>query len=72
MDIDELILRNRQAMRRTGLVNDVLTPAIERLDQLRKSIHSIQADVQAAWSQGQEKDWIDDKQEDPHYVPLEE
>jgi hypothetical protein len=71
-DIDELILRNRQAMRRTGLVTDVLTPAIERLAQLRESIHSIQAEVREAWVQGQENDWKDDKKEDPHYVPLEE
>ena len=56
-DLDEVILRNRQAVRRTPLVADVLGPGIERLTEIRESLRRVQENVNTAWSQGQERNW---------------
>lgn len=49
LDIDELDQRTRQAMRRTPLVDDVLSPAVDRLVQMRESITQIKDAFDAAW-----------------------
>lgn len=56
-DLDEVILRTRQAMRRTAIVVDVLGPAVERLAEIRKSLRVVHAEINEAWSDGQERNW---------------
>lgn len=58
-DVNELILRNQQAIRRTPIVRGVLEPAIERLIQLKQSILIAHAELNAAWKAGQEANWHD-------------
>lgn len=57
IDIDELILRNQQAMRRSGVVVDVLTPSTERLAELRRSVTAAQGELSALWHDGQAVRW---------------
>jgi len=59
VDIDELLIRNRQAVR-CDQVKDVLEPAIGRLAALRDSMRLIQAEINSAWTEGQESAWKDD------------
>lgn len=56
IDIEELNLRTRQAMVRSAKVQDVLDPAITRLSILRESLRTIQAEILAAWCEGQDGD----------------
>ena len=56
-DLDEVILRSQQAMRRTSLVADVLNPAIERLVQIRKRVRVAKAAMNEAWLAGQAEKW---------------
>ena len=55
--INELKLRNRQAIDRTNLVAPVLTPAIERLDQMEHDLRRIQAHMADLWEYGQAARW---------------
>ena len=56
-DLDEVILRNKQAMRRTAIVVDVLTPAVERLVEIRESLRVVHTEINEVWSSGQERNW---------------
>ena len=56
-DLDEVILRSQQAVRRTGLVADVLDPAIERLMQIRKRVRVAKRAMNEAWLMGQAERW---------------
>lgn len=56
-DLDEVILRNQQAIRRTELVADVLAPGIERLVEIRNSLRRVHKTVNTAWAEGQERNW---------------
>ncbi len=56
-DLDEVILRSQQAVRRTGLVADVLDPAIERLMQIRKRVRVAKRAMNEAWLTGQAERW---------------
>lgn len=56
-DLDEVILRNRQAIRRTGLVSDVLDPAIARLVEIRSRVRLAKRSMNDAWIDGQNKRW---------------
>lgn len=56
-DLDEIILRTRQARRRSAVVQDVLDPAIERLIEMRDELESVQQELQAAWMNGQADKW---------------
>lgn len=56
-DLDEIIIRNRQAVRRTQLVSDVLNPGIERLVSTQRSLSSVRDDLKAFWSQRQNGNW---------------
>lgn len=56
-DLDEVILRSQQAMRRTSLVADVLDPAIERLVQIRKRVRVAKRAMNEAWLTGQAERW---------------
>ena len=58
-DLDEVILRNRQAVCRTTLVADVLEPSIERLNEIRTSLRRVHEEVNIAWAQGQANEWRD-------------
>ena len=61
VDVDEVILRNQQAMRRTGLVADVLEPAVKRLAEIRDDIRLAQRELGEAWSEAQSRRWSDGK-----------
>jgi hypothetical protein len=56
-DLDEVILRNDQAIRRTSLVSEVLEPAIQRLAQIRKRVRVARSSMSAAWINGQARRW---------------
>lgn len=56
-DLDEVILRNKQAKRRTSLVDDVLDPAIERLIEIRKSVRRAKLAMNENWIEGQARRW---------------
>jgi len=52
LDVDEVIVRNQQAIRRTGLVDEVLSPAVERLEEMRDNLSLAQRELGIVW-----KDW---------------
>lgn len=56
-DIDEILLRMQQAIRRSSIVFDVLGPAIERLLALRSSLRSAQDVVGLIWKEEQTRHW---------------
>lgn len=56
-NLDECILRNQQAMRRTGVVVEVLEPAIVRMEMLRAELRVVQRELREAWLKGQAKRW---------------
>ena len=51
-DVDEVLVRNQQAIRRTGLVDEVLFPAVERLEEMRDNLDLAQRELGIVW-----KDW---------------
>lgn len=55
-DLDEVVLRNRQAIRRTSLVEEVLDPALERLKAIRKELDRAQHELKLAWLAGRDDD----------------
>lgn len=57
IDLDEVSLRIRQAIRRTRIVEDVLNPAVERLDQVHDDLQRMQRDLRSSWEEGQRKKW---------------
>jgi hypothetical protein len=57
VNIDELILRNQQAMRRSGVVVEVLEPAVKRLERMRHELRLAQKELNAAWVEGQNRKW---------------
>jgi hypothetical protein len=57
IDLDEVILRNQQAMRRTGLVVDVLGPALERLTEIRGWAEIAKREMAAAWQENEKTRW---------------
>ena len=57
IEIDEVILRNRQALRRSPLVGEVLEPAVERLASIRKRVRSAQRSLGDLWADGQTRRW---------------
>jgi hypothetical protein len=56
-DLDEVMLRLQQAMRRTQLVADVLAPAMKRTAEIRKALRRVHEQVNTAWARGQENNW---------------
>lgn len=57
VEVEEVILRNKQAMRRTPLVEDVLGPAMKRLDSIRESLRRSQIIIGEIWNEEQKKHW---------------
>ncbi len=55
--LEEVLLRNEQAMRRTPVVEDVLRPAVERIRAIQKDIREAQREMGEVWSKGQIKKW---------------
>ncbi len=55
--LDELVLRNRQAMRRSPLVNDVLEPSNRRIAQLQTDLQALQVELNRIWELGQAEKW---------------
>lgn len=60
VNLDECILRNQQAMRRTSLVGEVLEPAVVRMEMLRAELRVVQRELTAAWLMGQAVKWRND------------
>lgn len=57
MDVDELIVRNTQAMDRASCVCLVLEPAQERLIEMRSEIELMQRELHGVWRDGQDDRW---------------
>ena len=57
VEVEEVILRNKQAMRRTPLVEDVLGTAMKRLDSIRESLRRSQIIIGEIWNEEQKKHW---------------
>ena len=57
MDLDEISLRIRQAIRRTSMVHGVLEPAYRHLELARADIAKVQVDLGEAWRERQKKRW---------------
>jgi hypothetical protein len=56
-DVDEVILRTRQAIRRTPLVSDVLQPSMDRLAEIKDSLCCVQEHINSAWQDGEKVKW---------------
>jgi ABC-type transporter Mla subunit MlaD len=61
-DLDEVILRNRQAVRRTDLVKDVLDPALARLVGIQHELEEAQDELVQAWRAGRRRDENNDQE----------
>lgn len=55
--VNECSIRTRQAMRRSPLVGDVLSPAVERLEEIRQSVALIQSEISEYWREQQCTRW---------------
>lgn len=55
--VDELLIRNTQAMRRSPVVADVLSPAVDRLSSLRSSLRLVQREIGTYWAEQQTIHW---------------
>jgi hypothetical protein len=65
-DIDEILLRMQQAIRRSSIVYDVLGPAVERLLALRSSLRSAQSAIGLIWKEEQTRHWSEVENEQDH------
>jgi hypothetical protein len=65
-DIDEILLRMQQAIRRSSIVFDVLGPAVERLLALRSSLRSAQGAIGLIWKEEQTRHWNEVENEQDH------
>ena len=65
-DIDEILLRMQQAIRRSSIVYDVLGPAVERLLALRASVRSAQSAIGLIWKSEQTRHWSEVENEQDH------
>jgi hypothetical protein len=57
MDVDEIMLRSQQAMRRSDAVADVLAPAVERLRAMRDSLRLAHQELKDLWTEQQTTMW---------------
>jgi len=57
LDLDEVALRIRQAIRRSNLVIDVLQPASERLEEIHQDMRLAHSEIKKVWEEGQVKKW---------------
>jgi len=55
--VDELLIRNTQAIRRSPVVADVLSPAVDRLSSLRSSLRLVQREIGTYWAEQQTIQW---------------
>lgn len=60
VDLDEVALRIRQAMRRTPLVGDVLSPALRRVERIHADLCQAQVELGKTWDQEQARKWKGD------------
>jgi len=56
-DIEEIILRNQQAVQHNILADNVLSPAIERLIEMRDDLALAQRELGHVWADGQASRW---------------
>lgn len=59
--LNEIAIRNTQAVARSGLVEPVLQPALERLAGMQADLEMVRAQLIRAWEQGQRRRWQDDQ-----------
>lgn len=59
-DLDEIILRNQQAMRRSTHVHAVLDPALDRLVTVRQAVMAARRELNEYWVEQQKRRWSDD------------
>lgn len=59
LDLDEIMLRIRQAERRTALVTEVLGPAAVCVGRIRQDINTARQAMGDAWVAGPEMKWND-------------
>jgi len=64
MDLDEVELRVKQAMRRAPHTQPVLDPVLDRLDDTRRRISLGERILARWWKRGQERRWQDESQAD--------
>jgi hypothetical protein len=57
VELEEVLLRNRQAMRRTSLVVEVLDPAITRLESIRANLRQSQLAMAELWKEEEARRW---------------
>jgi hypothetical protein len=57
VDLDEVTLRIRQAMRRTPLVGDVLRPALKRVERIHQDLELAQSELSKTWKEKQARKW---------------
>lgn len=50
-DLDELVVRNSQALRRSELVRDLLEPALDRLTVVKASISQAKHELDCLWAE---------------------
>ena len=60
VDLDEVALRIRQAMRRTPLVGDVLGPALRRVERIHAGLRQAQCELSKNWNDEQARKWKGD------------
>lgn len=49
-DLDEIMVRVRQAMRRSSLVCDALAPAVDRIAGIKADLDIAEHEIRAMWS----------------------
>lgn len=57
VDVDELALRTKNAMRRSAEVTDLLGPAVDRIMALQADLIQAQEALKAFWDDGQRRKW---------------
>ena len=55
--VDEVMLRIRQAQQRSMLVVEVLAPAEMRLAEVRRMLTSLQSEVAVMWTEHNRRSW---------------
>lgn len=57
IDVDEVIVRNQQAISGKGSVDNILAPAIERLVEMSDDLHLARDELIQVWTDGQAVRW---------------
>jgi len=63
VDLEEVNLRIRLAIKRSQAVGDVLEPALVRMQAISESVQSVRHELSALWSEGQAVRWDIEQQQ---------